>query len=103
VPVVVVATITPAQGHYEEVRQILLETIPLVHDEPGCELYALHEEDGGRLVMIEKWESAEALQIHSSAEALATAGRAMAGKLSEQIDVRTVSAVPAGDPVKGAL
>jgi quinol monooxygenase YgiN len=102
VSVVVVATITPSEGHHDEVRQILLGTIPLVHDEPGCELYSLHEE-GERFVMIEKWESAEALKTHSSAEALANAGRAMAGKLAGKLDVRTLSAVSAGDPAKGAL
>jgi quinol monooxygenase YgiN len=102
VSVVVVATITPSEGHHDEVRQILLSTIPLVHDEPGCELYSLHEE-GERFVMIEKWESAEALKTHSSAEALANAGRALAGKLAGQLDVRTLSAVAAGDPAKGAL
>jgi quinol monooxygenase YgiN len=102
VSVVVVATITPAEGHYDEVRQILLDTIPLVHEEPGCERYSLHE-DGQRFVMIEQWESAEALKTHSSAEPLTNAGRAMAGKLAGKLDVRTLSAVPAGDPAKGAL
>ena len=100
--VVVVATITPSDGHYDEVRQILLDTIPRVHEEPGCELYSL-QEDGQRLVMVEKWESAEALQTHSNAEPLAEAGRAMAGKLAGKLDVRTLSAVPAGDGTKGAL
>ena len=100
--VVVVATITPSEGNYDEVRQILLDTIPLVHQEPGCELYSLHQ-DGERFVMIEKWESAEALQTHSSAEPLRNAGRAMAGKLAGKLDVRTLSAVPAGDAAKGAL
>src|SRR5215207_329731 len=75
VSVVVVATITPSDGHYDEVRQILLDTIPRVHEEPGCELYSM-QEDGRRLVMVEKWESAEALQTHSDAEPLAEAGRA---------------------------
>jgi quinol monooxygenase YgiN len=102
VSVVVVATITPAEGQYEAVKQVLLEAIPLVHAEPGCELYAL-QEDGTRLVMVEKWESAEALEIHSKAEALARAGQVMGDKLAGPPDVRTFSAVPAGDPAKGAL
>jgi quinol monooxygenase YgiN len=102
VSVVVVATITPSDGHYDEVRQILLDTIPLVHEEPGCELYSLHE-DGQRFVMIEQWESAEALDTHSNAEALTNAGRALAGKLAGKLDVRSLSAVPAGVPAKGAL
>ena len=100
--VVVVATITPSEGNYDEVRQILLDAIPQVHQEAGCELYALHE-DGERFVMIERWESAEALDTHSNGEVLRNAGRAMAGKLAGKLDVRSLSAVPAGDPTKGAL
>jgi quinol monooxygenase YgiN len=102
VSVVVVATITPSEGSYDEVRQILLDAIPLVHAEPGCERYSLHE-DGERFVMIEKWESAEALETHSNGEVLRDAGRAMAGKLAGKLDVRSLSAVPAGDAAKGAL
>ena len=100
--VVVVATITPSEGHYDEVRQILLDAIPRVHQEAGCERYSLHE-DGERLVMIEKWESAEALDTHSNGEVLRDAGRAMAGKLAGKLDVRSLAAVPAGDAAKGAL
>jgi quinol monooxygenase YgiN len=102
VSVVVVATITPSEGNYDEVRQILLDAIPQVHEEAGCELYSLHE-DGERFVMIERWESAEALETHSNGEVLRNAGRAMAGKLAGKLDVRSLSAVPAGDATKGAL
>jgi quinol monooxygenase YgiN len=100
--VVVVATITPLPTHYDEVRQVLLDAIPQVHEEPGCELYSLHE-DGEKFVMIERWESAQALDTHSKGEVLADAGRALAGKLAGKLDVRSLSAVPAGDATKGAL
>ena len=73
-----------------------------MHEEAGCELYSLHE-DGERFVMIERWESAEALDTHSNGEVLRNAGRAMAGKLAGKLDVRSLSAVPAGDSTKGAL
>jgi quinol monooxygenase YgiN len=102
VSVVVVATITPSEGNYGEVRQILLDAIPQVHEEAGCELYSLHE-DGERFVMIERWASAEALDAHSNGEVLRDAGRALAGKLAGKLDVRSLSAVPAGLPAKGAL
>ena len=100
--VVVVATITPSDGHHDEVRQILLDAIPRVHEEDGCELYALHE-DGERFVMIERWASAQALDTHSNGEVLRDAGRALAGKLAGKLDVRSLSGVPAGDHAKGAL
>ena len=100
--VVVVATITPSDGHYDEVRQILLDAVPQVQEEDGCERYSLHE-DGERFVMIEKWASAQALDTHSNGEVLRDAGRALAGKLAGKLDVRSLAAVPAGDPAKGAL
>jgi quinol monooxygenase YgiN len=102
VSVVVVATITPKSDQVDAVREALLAAVPAVHSEPGCELYALHEGDG-QFVMVERWESADALRIHSKAEALATLGARLAGKLAAAPEVRHLSAVPAGDPVKGAI
>ena len=61
--VVVVATITPKPGEEEAVREAILAAAPKVHGEPGCELYAAHEADGA-FVMVEKWESPEALATH---------------------------------------
>jgi quinol monooxygenase YgiN len=102
VSVVVVATITPKADQVDAVRQAILASIPQVHAEPGCELYALHEGDGS-FVMVERWESPEALKVHGRAEALTTLGGAIADKLAAPPEVRRLTAVPAGDPDKGAL
>lgn len=100
--VVVVATITPEPDEVDAVRDALLAAVPQVHAEPGCELYALHEGDG-RFVMVERWESTEALKVHGTAEALTALGGRLAGKLAAPLDVRRLAAVPAGDPDKGSL
>ncbi|MGY2085225.1 putative quinol monooxygenase [Blastococcus sp. SYSU DS0539] len=100
--VVVVATITPKPDAVDAVREAILAAVPAVHGEPGCELYALHEADGV-FVMVEKWESPEALRTHGKAEALTTLGAALAGKLAAPLDVKRLTAVPAGDADKGAL
>jgi quinol monooxygenase YgiN len=102
VSVVVVATITPKPDHVDAVREALLAAVPQVHDEPGCELYAIHEGDG-QFVMVERWESPEALKVHGTAEALTTLGARLAGKLAAAPDVRRLAPVPAGDSGKGAL
>ena len=60
--VTVVATVRPVPEHRDEVIAAFTEVIPAVHAEEGCELYALHEGDD-RLVMIEKWTSADALRV----------------------------------------
>ena len=100
--VVVVATITPKPDEVDAVREAVLAAVPKVHEEPGCELYALHEADGV-FVMIERWESPEALKVHGKAEALTTLGAAIGDKLAGPLDVKRLTAVPAGDADKGAI
>ena len=100
--VVVVATITPKPEHVDEVRQAVLETVPKVHEEPGCERYALHE-GRGQLVMVEQWESPEALATHGKAEPLASLSAKLEGRLTERPAVQVLTAHPAGDAGKGAL
>jgi quinol monooxygenase YgiN len=102
VSVVVVATITPKPGEEDAVRAALLSSIPQVHEEPGCELYALHE-GAGQFVMVERWASPEALKQHGSAEALTRLGAALAGKVAGAPEVRRLTAVPAGDTEKGRV
>jgi quinol monooxygenase YgiN len=102
VSVVVVATITPKPDQVEAVREAILAAVPKVHAEPGCELYAVHE-GKGHFVMVERWESPEALKAHGSAEALTTLGGQLADKLDAPLDVRRLTAVPTGDPLKGAI
>ena len=100
--VVVVATITPQPDQVEAVREAILAAVPKVHAEPGCELYAVHE-GAGEFVMVERWESPEALKVHGSAEALTTLGGQLAGKLQGAPEVRRLTAVLAGDAAKGAV
>ena len=100
--VVVVATITPLPDHRDEVIAAFTETIPQVHAEDGCELYALHQAED-RLIMVEKWASREALATHSKGAALAGMNPKLAGKVAGRPEVIVLDAVPAGEPGKGAL
>jgi quinol monooxygenase YgiN len=54
--------------------------ITQVHEEPGVELYALHE-GRERLVMVEKYESEEARSEHAKGAALANQRSALEGML----------------------
>ncbi len=76
--VVVVATIVPKPEHRDEVIAAFRDTIEQVHDEDGCELYALHEAPD-RLIMVEKWSSQEALGVHSKSANLAALNPKPAG------------------------
>jgi quinol monooxygenase YgiN len=62
--IVVVVTAFPIPEDRADVIAAFEAAIARVHDEPGIELYALHE-GRDRLVMIEKYESAEARSKHS--------------------------------------
>lgn len=101
--VVVVATITPQPDSRDAVRDAIVRAIPQVHAEPGCELYALHEAHDGSFVMIERWESAEALAAHAKGDVLRAMGAELAGEVTGPSEVRRLTPVPAGDAGKGAL
>jgi quinol monooxygenase YgiN len=102
--VVLVATIRPKADRQQDVVDAFTSGIPRVHaEDAGCELYALHTGGDGRVVMIEKWASAEALQAHGRSDAYAALGRSLAGLLDGAPDLQTLTAVPAGTPDQGAL
>ncbi len=102
-PVVIVATIIPAEGHREAVITALEEAIAQVHaEDEGCELYALHEADD-RLVMIEKWASTDAIAAHSHGAALKALGAALKGKTDGPFDVVMLRPHPSGTPEQGVL
>ena len=100
--VVVVATAFPAAGRADDVRAALLRAVPRVHDEDGCELYALHESDD-RLVLIEKWTSPEALAAHAAAAALADLRGELNDLVTGDLDIQVMNPHPAGVPKRGAL
>ena len=99
----VVAVFHPLEGHRAEVLAALEHAIPLMHDEPGCELYAIAEADDGRVVMIEKWSSAEQLDAHGAGEPVAALVAALDGHLAAPVEVTRLVPLPVGDAVKGAL
>lgn len=100
--VVVVATIRPLPEHRDVVIDEIKRTVALVHDEDGCELYSLNEAPD-RLMMIEKWASQEALDVHMGAPALAALGPRLAGKLTAAPEIIVLTPSPAGDTAKGEL
>jgi quinol monooxygenase YgiN len=67
-----------------------------VHDEPGVELYALHE-GPDRLVMIEKYTSEQAPSEHRKGAAPADLRSALDGKLSTDLDAQVFVPHPAGN------
>lgn len=100
---IVTATFTPKPEEFENVRQILLEVIPEVHREEGCEFYTLNESVSGELIFIEAWQSRELWVKHNGHITVARVNAGVAGKLIKPVEVREMYSLPAGDSVKGAL
>ena len=100
--VVIVVTAFPVPERRAEVIAAFEAAIARVHDEPGVELYALHERRD-RLVMIEKYESEQARSEHAKGVALADLRSALEGKLSSGLDAQVLVPHPAGNAQKGAL
>lgn len=101
-PVVIVASFTAKPDSVDAVRAACVKAIEAVHDEPGCELYSLHE-TGDTFVFIEQWADAEALKAHSTAPAIGELLAAVGEHLAGAPDIKMLTPIPAGDPGKGLL
>jgi quinol monooxygenase YgiN len=103
VPVVVTALFHPTPGRKDELVEALRSTIPGVHSERGCLLYAIHDADDGTITMIEKWESVADLDAHGSSPESASLRAAVDGLVSEPALVTRMTPIPVGDPAQGEL
>ncbi|MBP2452989.1 putative quinol monooxygenase [Mycolicibacterium lutetiense] len=101
-PVVVVATMKAKPESVDAVREACTNAIAAVHDEPGCQLYSLHEADG-TFVFVEQWADADALKAHSTAPAIGTLFGSIGELLDGAPDIKMLQPVVAGDPAKGQL
>lgn len=99
--VVVVATLTPKPGRLQDVIDGFEAVNPLVHDEPGCELYAAHT-DGTVVVMVERWTTVEDLDAHGSGAAI-TELRRLHGDALDSVEVLRVENLPFGQPGKATI
>jgi quinol monooxygenase YgiN len=102
-PVVVTAVFTPADGALDQLVEALSYAIAEVHEESGCLLYAIHSDPAGRIVMIEKWESAELLDEHGSGEPVKRLNAVIADLIAEPVEVTRLAPIPAGTPTQGQL
>jgi quinol monooxygenase YgiN len=102
-PVVVTAYFRPAPGQHDRVVEALRPSIAAVHEEPGCELYAIHDAPDGTVVMIEKWSSVGELDEHGSGEAVRAQTVALKGLLTSPVEVTRLVPLPAGTEEQGQL
>ena len=101
--VVVVAVFTAAPGKRDALRSALVEAIPAVHAEAGCELYAIHDAPDDQIYMLEKWSSADLLDAHGNGPAVARLQELTAGLTAGPVQVLRMTPIPAGTPEQGLL
>jgi quinol monooxygenase YgiN len=101
-PVVVVAVITPLDGHLQNVVDAFTIASPKVHEERGCELYALHR-DADQVIMVERWTTAADLAAHAAGAPIEELNALLAGHVTGPAEVSSLENVPLGDPVKGTI
>ena len=101
--VVVVAIFTAAEGRLDNLRAALVEAIPAVHEEEGCELYAIHDGPDDQIWMLEKWSSVDLLDAHGSGPAVARLQELTSGLTSGPVEVVRMFPIPAGTPAQGQL
>jgi quinol monooxygenase YgiN len=102
-PCIVIATFRPLPGRHDDVVSAITSITPEVHQEDGCELYALHDEVDGTLVLIEKWTSRELWMTHQTLEPVGRLRAAIDGALDGDVDVREMYGLESGNPHKGLL
>lgn len=100
---VLVAVATPKPGRTQQVldafRAVSLDT----HLEKGCELYAAHTDQAGRVVVVERWSSPDAWRAHDQGAPVARLRQLLDGLLEGPVELLHLDAVPMGDPGKGAV
>jgi quinol monooxygenase YgiN len=102
--IVIVATAIPVPEYRDEVIAAFEAAVEKVHaSEDGALIYALHEGQDGRLVMIEKYADQAAIDAHMTGDGLAELIAAVKGKLVSPVDVQVLKQRRAGSASKGAI
>jgi len=101
--VVVTAIFHPVEGRTAELIDALRATIPGVHEEQGCRLYAIHDAADGTITMIEKWDSQDDLDAHAGSPATKALQQAVDGLIARPTTVTTMTPLPAGTAEQGEL
>lgn len=101
--VTVIATLHAQDGKQDDVLQAVSGLAGEVHAEPGCLRYAPHTSGRNRVVIVESWESREALDEHAKGPGFTALVKQLEGLLSAPLDVAVALPAPAGDLAKGVL
>jgi quinol monooxygenase YgiN len=102
-PVIVTAVFHPRAGARDALVGALRASIPAVHEERGCRLYAIHDAEDGTITMLEKWDSRADLDAHAGGPAVAALDAAVGGFLARPTTVTVMTPRPSGTVEQGEL
>ena len=99
---IVVARVYPKPGRLQEVIDVYADTVSLVHQEPGCELFALHT-DGETVFVVERWATPADLQGHAAGPAYAQIRAGIRDLVDHTADVWVLDPLLFGGAAKGTI
>lgn len=101
----VLATLQALPGLESDVEEALCDAVRSTHSEPGCLRYSLQRHVGttSTYVVVEKWISTEALDLHSKAPAFQKLMGALDGKLAGAPEVVILNHVDVSASTLGTL
>ncbi|WP_217554685.1 putative quinol monooxygenase [Streptomyces sp. GbtcB6] len=99
---IVIARVRPLPGHVEDVLDAYAETVPLIHQEQGCELFAVHT-DGESVFIVERWTRPEDLKAHATSPVMARIRELLADAVAAPADIWQVDNVALGETAKGTI
>jgi len=101
--VVVTAVFYPKAGKKQELAEAMQRGIAAVHEEKGCELYAIHDAEDGTITMLEKWTTVEDLDVHGAGDPVKILNEDIADLIEKPTLVTRMTAIPAGTEAQGLL
>lgn len=92
--IAVIAKLNVAEGKEAEFEKAMLALAEDVRaKEPGNQLYTLCKDDQGNYLVMELYESAEALAAHGQSEHFKEAGKKFAGLMAGKPDIQRLEVV----------
>src|ERR1700677_1631545 len=102
-PFIAIARLHACPGKRDDALRALQDAQLHTHEEPGCRLYALHndEADPAAFVMIEGWDSDDALEAHIATAHIQHLISISDGLFDGPLQIERLTALPFGSTEKG--
>lgn len=92
--VAVIARLNVAEGKEAEFEKVMLELARQVREkEPGNQLYELCRDEKGNYLMMELYDSADALKAHGESEHFKAAGAKFAGLMAGRPEIQRLEVI----------